>query len=371
MPSAGWSALLPHVGLWIIAAGFAAGLVVVLWPVLPTLLVALAVAALTEPVVFRPWDERLARWLPRWAPAARRWFAAMIATVLLAAFAGASALVVLWALLGSFSATVDGVIGIAVQDGDRIQAVAMRVGRRVADLAALYGQGVIDAHAIGAEVQAVLARTRVGPEVLHYLITGTGGFLARAALVLVTVFYLFSQGPGLAGWIARWLPLDTAGLAQVAQRYRATAYHLLAHIIARAMAHGLGLGLIAWGIAGFNGVLVAVAAGLLALLPLVGPLVAWLPLAGLIWSKGHPLLAIAFAVCGYLWTWLVERLFRRVAASLGTDALWIEFLVFLGLVGGVIAHGPAGLVLGPAAVLGAIVAAQLIRQVYWAEGNEP
>jgi hypothetical protein len=58
-------------------------------------------------------------------------------------------------------------------------------------------------------------------------------------------------------------------------------------------------------------------------------------------------------MAGWAWCWLVGWLFRRVAARLGTDQVWLEFLVFLGLVGGILAHGAAGVVFGPAAVLDA------------------
>lgn len=359
-----WRSLLPHVLLWALVLGSGTLLGIVLWPVASALLLALAIAALVEPVLFRPCATLVGRWWPALDRAFRDWVVAAVATSLLGAGFLFAALVVLWALLGSFSSTLDAVVGVAMQDQVRITATAELAGQQVVDLAHLYGGQQLAAGPIVTFVQDLLTRTRVGTEFLVFLVAGTGGFAAKAALVLVTVFYLLCQGPALIAWVVRWLPLDAPALMVVETTYRTVSYHLLAHILGRALVLGAGLGLIAWGIGGLNGILVALAAALFGLLPLVGPLVAWMPLAGLVWSRGDPGLAVALGISGWVWCWVVGRLFNRVATRLGTDQLWLEFLVFLGLVGGLLAHGPAGLVIGPAAVLGAAVAVATVRLVY-------
>ncbi len=359
-----WRVILPHLLLWSLVLGALGLLVAVLWPVAAALLLAAAVALLVEPVVYRPLRHVLDRCVPRLPVDSRRWLGALGATLLLVLAGGGTALAVLWALLGSWEATWSAILGMALQDESRITATATLVGQQAEHLARLYGGGVIDGAAVAKVVHDGLSHTQVGAEVLHYLTSGTGGFVAQTALVLVTCFYLFCQGPGLVGLIARWLPVEEPSLDRITETYRATAYHLLAHIMGRALALGGGLGLIAWLVADLNGVLVAIAAALLALLPLVGPLVSWMPLAGLVWTRGDPGTAVALAIGGWAWCWLVGWLFRQVAARLGTDQLWLEFLVFLGLVGGILAQGAAGLILGPAAVLAASVAAAAVREVY-------
>lgn len=370
MDGHGWSRLVPHLLLGALALGALALLITILWPMAGALVLAAAVAALTGPVILRPLASTLARVLPTVDLEARRWLAALLATVFLGVSAAAAALMVLWAVVGSWPATWTAVVGVALQDPDRIAATADLVGRQAADLAVLYGGGAVSGESVRAAVEQVMSHTRVGAEVLQFLGSGTGGFLARSALVLVTVFYLLCQGPGLVSLAARWLPLDGTAQEALRRSYRTTAYHLLAHILGRAVALGVGLGLIAWAIAGLNGVLVALAAAVLALLPLVGPLVAWVPLAGLVWGRGEPATAIAMGMGGLAWCWLVGWLFRRVAARLGTDQVWLEFLVFLGLVGGILGHGPAGIVLGPAAVLAAAVAVATVRTVYGQSEND-
>ncbi len=369
IPGNAWARILPHVLLWGLALVAFGVLALVLWPVASALLLAAAVVAVTGPVVHRPLAAITDRLLPRLDLDARRWLSALAATVLLATTAAGAALVVLWALLGSLGGTVEAVIGVALQDEARITATAELAGRQAADLARLYGGGVVSGEAVRRVVHDLMTHTRVGAEVLQFLGSGTGGFVARAALVLVTLFYLFCQGPGLVGLAVRWLPLDETSLERLRHAYHTTAYHLLAHILGRALALGMGLGLIAWTIAGLNGVLVAIAAAVLGLLPLVGPLVAWMPLAGLVWGRGEPVTAVLLAMAGWAWCWLVGWLFRRVAARLGTDQVWLEFLVFLGLVGGILAHGAAGVVFGPAAVLAAAVAGTAIRSVYRPEDD--
>jgi len=127
---------------------------------------------------------------------------------------------------------------------------------------------------------------------------------------------------------------------------------------------GLSFGVLAWIIAGFNPVLVAVPAVVLCLLPLVGPSFVWLALASLLATQGRWIEAGAIAsACLGCW-FLVEQAANRIAVALGTDEVWLGFLLFLSMVAGVIAHGLGGLVLGPAAVLVVGVLIELWSSLY-------
>jgi predicted PurR-regulated permease PerM len=364
MDTPSWRSRIPHAALWVLVAGALLLAVAVLSPLLPTLLIAGAVAVLAGPVLHRPVVAWLGRHRPAWSEATRAWLAAAFAVTALGAVAGTMVLAVLAAVLGSLGATWDAVAGIAVHDQVRIAALAQHLAVQAEDLDQLLGLDLVDPAPLAQRLADFFDRTQVGAEVLQVFVTGTGSAVARGALVAVTVFYLFLQGPALIAWLVRWLPLRPEDLDDLARAHAATASHLLVHLLARAAAVGIGLGGIAWAVAGYQGVLIAVAATVLALLPLVGPLVAWLPLVLLAAQQGQPVQAAALAVLGLAWWWLVDWWASRAARRRGTGQVWLGFLVFLGLVGGLLGHGPAGLVVGPAAVLVAVLAARAVWLVY-------
>ena len=160
------------------------------------------------------------------------------------------------------------------------------------------------------------------------------------------------------------LPLSTIQRLTIEARFHSTAVHLVTGTAARAACHGIALGLLSWVIGDFNPVLVAVGAGFIALLPVAGPTVAWLPLASVLWTQGDIPSAISLGVAAIAASWLIEHLAARLAIRLGTDELWLSFLLFLGLVGGITGYGLRGLILGPAAVLSVSILVQVLPAMY-------
>jgi predicted PurR-regulated permease PerM len=210
----------------------------------------------------------------------------------------------------------------------------------------------------------LLSQVSVGSAFMQYVITGTGGFLVKSALTLVTLFYLYSQGPRLVTLLMTCLPLTFAQRLTIEARFHSTAVHLVTGTVARAACHGIALGLLAWVLGGFNPILVAVLVAVFALLPVAGPMVAWLPAASVMWTQGHVAAAIGLGISALLASWLIDTLAARLATRLGTDDLWLSFLLFLGLVGGLIGFGPRGLILGPAAVLTVSILIQVLPALY-------
>lgn len=364
---------LPHLAVIGLVLAAVWALLVVIAPVGNALILAASLAALTYPVLFSPIDRRLGQWFD-WAEDHRRYISALIVTVLIAGTIIGLLLVLLWALLGSLGGTLKTVIGLVTHDAQTIADLVELIVAKVGTIVALYPDLHLNLGMLRQTLSDTLNQTSVGPAVLGYLVTGTGGVLAQSALTLVTLFYLYSQGPWLVRLMLSALPLTTDQVGELRANFFATALHLLSGTIARALAHGLALALLAWPLTGFNPLLVLPVAAFIALLPVVGPMVAWLPLASLLWTQGREPAAIMLGLGALLSWWLVEQAARRLAVSLGTDAVWLSFLVFLAVVGGVLGFGWRGLVLGPAAVLAVSVALQVAAQLYrWghaAEDNE-
>lgn len=356
-------AWLPHLtllGLAVLALG---GLLWLLAPLLSAVLLAGGLALLTQPVLHAPLLTRLRRWCPHWPDDRRRQLAALLATIGIAAGGTGMLLLLAWALTGSVFVTVRALVGIALHDQQAVQVLVDLLMVKVQSLVALYPALPIDAPGLRLWLESNLGNAAVSQALLSYLVTGTGSALAQIALALVTLFYLTSEGTWLTGRLFDCLPLSAEQRSRLTERFRITVLHLWLRTGAQAVAHGLVLGLIAWAISGFNPVLVGLVVAIIALLPLVGPTIAWLPLASLLWPINPPQ-ALLLAACCLVATTLIGWQCRRLVARLGTDHIWLDFLLFLGLVGGVLSAGPRGLILGPAAVLLVAILAQVLPMLY-------
>ncbi len=82
------------------------------------------------------------------------------------------------------------------------------------------------------------------------------------------------------------------------------------------------------------------------------------------WSQDKVPAAICLGVSAFLASLLIDRLAARIATHLGTDDLWLSFLLFLGIVGGLLGYGWRGLILGPAAVLTVSILIQVLPALY-------
>jgi predicted PurR-regulated permease PerM len=357
-------AWVPHLALLGLALAAGWWLLVVIAPVYEALMLAVSVAVITYPVLFQPIDRLVGATLSTWSENARRYLSALAATTILVALALGLALSVLVAVVGDVSATLRLLVGLAVRDPPRVQEVIELLVARIGSLAALFPDLHLDLTTVRASLADLLSQVSVGPAMMQYLITGTGGFLAQSALTLVTLFYLYSQGPRLVVMLMSCLPLSYAQRLTIESRFHSTAVHLVTGTVARAACHGLALGLLAGVFGGFNVVLVAVGGAFISLLPVAGPTVAWLPLASVLWTKGAVVPAIGLGVTALACSWLIEHLMARIAVRLGTDDLWLSFLLFLGLVGGLIGFGVRGIILGPAAVLTVSILFQVLPALY-------
>lgn len=365
---------LPHLAVIGLVLGAVWWLLLLIAPVRDALLFAASLAALTYPVLFSPIDRLMGAWFAQLAEDQRRYLSALIATAILTGAVLGLLLGLLWAVIGSFTGTLQTVVGLATQDPHTVTRLADQVMERIATVARLYPDLHLDLGHIRGALTEALSHTAVGSAVLGYLVTGTGGLLAQSALTLVTLFYLYSQGPRLVEMMLAALPLSQAQVVQLRANFTSTATHLVTGTAGLAFAHGLALALIAWLVGGFNPVLVLPVAFFISLLPVVGPMVAWLPLASVLWTQGETWSAVGLGACALGAWWVIERAAWRLAASLGTGAVWLSFLIFLAAVGGMLGYGWRGLVLGPAGVLALCVALQVAAQLYrWghaAEDNE-
>ena len=83
----------------------------------------------------------------------------------------------------------------------------------------------------------------------------------------------------------------------------------------------------------------------------MGITIVWLPLAALLWGTGHQALAVLLAVVSVAAIIGLDVLRDRLTQNLEDRGAWMGFLLFLGLLGGLLGFGLKGLVIGPVAVV--------------------
>ncbi len=166
-----------------------------------------------------------------------------------------------------------------------------------------------------------------------------------AFLTVVTIFYLFVDGPRIVVKAMRLSPLESRYEREFFREFRNVSYAMVYVNAVTALAQGL-LGALGFVLVGLPQPLVW--AGLMAFfsfVPLLGTGLVWVPAAVVLALSGRPLAGLFLAAWGLLVIGSVDNVIRPLLAK-GKMQLH-PLLVFLTLFGGLTAFGPIGVLVGP------------------------
>lgn len=199
-------------------------------------------------------------------------------------------------------------------------------------------------------------------DTLAGLMAGQAGRLARNLLFFVfnlfvtlfATFYLFRDGPALLDRLRRALPLDPAHRDHLLTTAHDVLYaSVFSGFVVAAVQGTLG-GLAFWLLGLGAPVLWGMVMGFLSLLPVVGAWLVWVPAVIFLLSQASYGRAVVLLVLGVVVIGLADNILRPVLIS--GRAQLNGLLVFISILGGVVAFGLLGIVLGPIVVaLGAAV----------------
>jgi predicted PurR-regulated permease PerM len=354
-PLAVW---LPYLVLVVLVVASGVWLLVLLAPVAKALAVGASLALLTHGAIFRRVEVWLGRWWP-W-PTIQREVAASIALAILAAAALGTATAILWAALGGLRLTAGALWGVAVQDPARVDQVTDLLAARVGEMLQIYPALPFTTADVHLWVGDVLHQVAVGPAFLRTVVSGGGSVVIEVVLTLVFTWWLYVHGPSLGRQILDLLPGEER--QPITERLRERAGALVLGTFGRAFLLGVVLGLIAWLIGGFQPVLVASVAMLAGVMPLLGPVFVWLPLASLLASQQHWWAAAALAILSQGGALALATILDRRAATAplaGTGPV-----LLLTMVGGLWGFGARGLILAPAALVLALSAWDALTSLF-------
>lgn len=187
-----------------------------------------------------------------------------------------------------------------------------------------------------------------GPGALTLASNLAGATLAAilGTVVFVAGFYVFlTDGPRFGAWLERNLPLTPSQFRGFSNAFYETGRGLILGVGLTALAQGL-LACVGYLIAGVPHALVL---GLLtaaaALFPSVGTALVWVPAAGVLALSGRVTDAVIVLVVGCV-AGGVDNFLRPALSRFGRLRV-PTFVLFCAMLGGLVAFGAAGLLLGP------------------------
>jgi len=179
---------------------------------------------------------------------------------------------------------------------------------------------------------------------------------------VVIVYYLLVDGRLLGQWIEDTLPLPVDEQRMVAGRFMDMASSLVVGNGAAAVIQGVA-GAIAFSALGLHGaILWGVVMAILAFIPVVGISLIFIPFTIILLFAGETARAVMLFVPLAVVATVVEYWLKPLLV--GRRAQMHTLLVFLSLIGGAMAFGAVGLLLGPLAMTAFLTLAGIYRERY-------
>jgi predicted PurR-regulated permease PerM len=173
----------------------------------------------------------------------------------------------------------------------------------------------------------------------------TMDFVVAFFTMLYLLFFLFRDGERLAQSIARAIPLHPQHTRRLLTQFATVVRATVKGNIVVALVQG-ALGTVAFAFLGLPGaVLWGAVMALLSLLPAVGAVLVWGPVAAWYFLTGQAIQGIGLTVWGALVIGLVDNLLRPMLV--GKDTRMPDYLVLIATLGGIVVFGLNGFVIGP------------------------
>jgi len=163
-------------------------------------------------------------------------------------------------------------------------------------------------------------------------------------ITLFTMFYIFVDGQRLVKLLEKMMPLRKRHRKQIVKQFSDVTYALIYGTILVGIIEGiiLGFGFFFSGIS--SPVLWGTVAGFVALIPLLGPTLVWIPAVAIQLWTGHYYAALGVLITGAMVSSIDTFLRPKI---IGDKANVHPVLVLIGVLGGLELFGIIGIILGP------------------------
>jgi predicted PurR-regulated permease PerM len=182
----------------------------------------------------------------------------------------------------------------------------------------------------------------------------------QIAVALFTLFFLFRDQDAVLKTVRSFMPMSEGETTYFFEELRRMAHATIYGNVVVALIQGV-LGGIMFAFLGLPAALLwSVAMALLSLVPNAGAFVIWLPAAVFLAAQGAWTKAVILAAWGVLVVGTIDNLLYPMLV--GKDTRLHTLAVFFSVVGGLLAFGAAGLVLGPTALAGTLALVNVLKR---------
>ena len=163
--------------------------------------------------------------------------------------------------------------------------------------------------------------------------------------MLFVFFFTIRDTEKLQGFVKSLSPLSVVKEQQLIKHFKDITNSIVYGQIIIGIAQGIlaGLGLLLFGVP--NALILTLLATVLAIIPIVGPTLVWVPVTIYLLIKGSAVVAVAFFIYNAVIVNGIDNILRPYIVSKNTDISPVVILV--GMIGGLFIFGILGLIIGP------------------------
>jgi predicted PurR-regulated permease PerM len=173
----------------------------------------------------------------------------------------------------------------------------------------------------------------------------TALFIFHFFVLLYTMYFFLTGGPGLLGGVLAYLPLTDADKQRMVGKFVSVTRATLKGTILIGVAQGLLGGLAFWAVGIYGAIFWGTVMTVLSIIPGVGGALVWVPAAIILMTTGEVWRGIALALFCALVVGSVDNVLRP--RLVGQDTKMHELLIFFSTLGGLMFFGAMGFILGP------------------------
>ena len=173
----------------------------------------------------------------------------------------------------------------------------------------------------------------------------TAVFVFHFVILLYTMFFFLTGGPGLLSSVMSYLPVNDTDKRRMLEQFVSVTRATLKGTILIGIAQGLAGGLAFWA-AGIDGAIFwGTVMTILSIIPGIGSALVWLPAAVILMAMGEAWRGLGLAAFGAIVIGSLDNLLRPLLV--GRDTQMHELLIFFSTLGGLMMFGVMGFIVGP------------------------
>lgn len=358
----GW---LPHLILLIILCVSFVFLYIVFESLLSPIFVSASIFVLTYPIIYSPLKKLLHPYLGHYS---ETFYLNVIAILSIMTLGSIIFLPIFFTLIlssGSIEVFLNHIYGIITQDQVLINQLVQSLITELRGFQTMYPDLPISLLSIEqALINFFNECSNISPRLLTHFFKGTSSALAHLIITIISLIFFYSYGPSFIRATFSISAFPQKDIDALFRLYRSTIIRLLNDSIFRAIIKGLSMAILIHIFTGFNFTLIFYFASFVSLLPLIGGSMIWIPMSSILWSQSLHFLAFSLAILCVSSNFCIDWFIKRNGKKIQTQSQWMSFLLFIGIISGILSLGIKGIVFGPVAIISAIVLTKFWFQLY-------